>query len=85
MKTAILGALALFLAVVPNSREAQTVVKVMSYNTLNFPFGTMPNRQDTLKKVLNYTKPDLLFLQEVRTAQGLNLLLTQSCNELPGV
>lgn len=56
----------------------------MSYNTLNFPFGTMPNRQDTLKKVLNYVKPDLLFLQEVRTAQGLNLLLTQSCSELPG-
>ncbi len=76
--------LAAFLAAGTTLSTAQTVVKVMSYNTLNFPLGTMPNRQDTLKKVLNYVQPDLLLLQEVRTSQGLNLLLTQSCSELPG-
>lgn len=84
MKRFFPGTLLLIFLVICVGASAQTVVKVMSYNTLNFPFGSMPNRQDTLKKVLNYTQPDLLLLQEVRTAQGLNLLLNQSCNELPG-
>ncbi len=84
MKTLVQAILALCLVVSTTASIAQTVVKVMSYNTLNFPFGTMPNRQDTLKKVLNYSKPDLLLLQEVRTSQGLNLILNQACNELPG-
>ena len=84
MKAITQGVLAFCLVVSSTASIAQTAVKVMSYNTLNFPFGTMPNRQDTLKKVLNYVQPDLLLLQEVRTSQGLNLILNQACNELPG-
>lgn len=64
--------------------DGQTSVKIMSYNTLNFPLGIMPNRQDTLKKILNYAQPDLLVLQEMRSAMGYNLIIDHSVVDLPG-
>jgi len=61
---------------------AQTSLRVMTYNTLNFPFGVMPTRQDTLKKIIDYVRPDLVMFQELRTAAGLELLL-DAFNDLP--
>lgn len=61
---------------------AQTSIKLMSYNTLNFPNGIIPNRQDSLKQIIDYVQPDLLLLQEVRNALGLNQIVTQSFSGL---
>lgn len=52
----------------------------MTYNTLNFPFGVMPSRQDTLQKIVDYVRPDLVMFQELRTAAGLELLLDAFVN-----
>ncbi len=63
---------------------AQTEINVTSYNVLNFPTGSMQNRQDTLKKILNYTQPDLLLLQELKSEEGLNSIAQESCADLDG-
>lgn len=63
---------------------SQTTVKIMSYNTLNFPIGLVANRQDTLKKILDYVQPDLLMLQEVRNGSSLNLIINSSFSNVPG-
>ncbi len=39
---------------------------------LNFPTGNIQGRVDTLEKVVNYAHPDLLMIQELKTAQGLS-------------
>lgn len=64
--------------------RAQENFTVMCYNVLNFPNGQPLNRQDTLKKVLNHVQPDILFLQELKSEAGLNLIATESCSELSG-
>lgn len=56
----------------------------MSYNVLNFPMGFMPDRQDTLKKILDYVQPDILLIQELRNAYGLELILEESFADVPG-
>ncbi|MCC6600156.1 MAG: T9SS type A sorting domain-containing protein [Crocinitomicaceae bacterium] len=43
----------------------------MSYNLLNFPTGNIPGRVDTLKKIVDYVRPSLLMIQELRTEDGL--------------
>ncbi|MFZ6052013.1 endonuclease/exonuclease/phosphatase family protein [Halocola ammonii] len=60
---------------------AQTDIKVMSYNLLNFPQGDMPNRVDTLKKIVDYYEPDLLLVQELKAESGLDQA-TLACNEM---
>ncbi len=75
----LLSALALTMA---GDTFAQTSLRVMTYNTLNFPFGVMPTRQDTLKKIIDYVRPDLVMFQELRTAAGLELLL-DAFDDLP--
>jgi len=62
----------------------QTEINVTCYNVLNFPTGSMLNRQDTLKKILNYTQPDLLLLQELKSEEGLTSIAEQSCADLDG-
>jgi Endonuclease/Exonuclease/phosphatase family len=46
-------------------------LRVMSYNMLNFPLGEIPDRVDTLEKIVSYSLPDLLMIQELKTEQGL--------------
>ena len=46
-------------------------VRMMSYNMLNFPTGNLPGRVDTLQKIVDYYRPHLLMIQELKTAQGL--------------
>ena len=51
--------------------KAQTPIKVMSYNVLNYPFGDIENRIDTLKIITDYVQPDLLLLQELKSRAAL--------------
>jgi len=53
----------------------------MSYNILNFPGGSIPDRIDTLTKILDYHRPHLLMLQELKSAVGLETV-TDAMNML---
>lgn len=63
-------------------------VSIVSYNLLNFPEGRtdcgnntlVPNRADTLRKILNYLKPDIFVACEIQTEAGADSVLTQSLN-----
>ncbi len=61
----------LFVIAIANSVCAFSQIKVMSYNLLNFPTGNFQGRVDTLEKIINYYRPDLFMIQELKTAQGL--------------
>lgn len=73
-----------------NHVEAQTVpVRVVSYNLLNFPNGrpdcgagnvNLPNRADTLRKIMNYLKPDILAGCEIQNEAGCDSVLNRSLN-----
>jgi exonuclease III len=61
-----------FLAtIVASSAFGQTTIKLMCYNVLNYPTGNIAGRVDTLSNIIDYYKPDLLMLQELKTEQGL--------------
>lgn len=68
---------------------AQTdTISIVSYNVLNFPDGrddcgantVVPNRADTLRKVLQYLSPDIFVACEVQNSTGANSILTNSLN-----
>ena len=63
--------------------SAQTTINILSYNLLNFPEGLPLNRQDTLRKIVNYVEPDLFLIQELKNSLGLSLAL-DACNDLEG-
>lgn len=69
----------LFAAILSGS-HAQSVLRVMDYNLLNFPLGQPAGRADTLRKILAYRPVDLLVCQEVRTADGAASILSQALN-----
>lgn len=48
--------------------------RVMCYNLLNFPTFNLQGREDTLRKIINHVKPDLLLIQELKTDSGLQLI-----------
>jgi exonuclease III len=60
---------------------AQTEIRLMSYNLLNFPTGNLEGRVDTLANILDYYRPHLLMIQELKTAQGLSDV-TDELNDL---
>ena len=60
--------------------QAQDQVKVMYYNLLNFP-STTPQRADTLRKIVQYVKPDLFLVNEIETNTGANSILNNSLNQ----
>lgn len=60
--------------------QAQTILRVMDYNLLNFPEPNPAGKEDTLAKILAYHPVDLLICQEVRTEAGAQLVLDQSLN-----
>lgn len=51
--------------------SAQLDIKVMCYNVLNYPTGTV-NRKDTLEVILNYYTPDIIMVQELKSFSGLD-------------
>lgn len=70
--------------------SAQTdTITIVSYNLLNFPNGrndcgtsniNLPNRADTLRKILGYVKPDIFVACEIQTKAGADSILTRSLN-----
>lgn len=60
--------------------QAQTILRVMDYNLLNFPEPNPAGKEDTLAKILAHHPVDLLICQEVRTEAGAQLVLDQSLN-----
>ncbi len=63
-------------------------ITILSYNLLNFPEGRtdcssntlVPNRADTLRKILRYVKPDIFVACEIQTRAGADSVLTRSLN-----
>lgn len=62
---------------------------VMTYNTLNFPVGRndcgggnvlVPARWDTLRKIIQYTKPDVLMICELHSDYAADSILNRSLN-----
>lgn len=61
---------------------------IVSYNLLNFPDGRndcsnntiVPNRADTLRKIMNYVKPDIFVACEIQHGAGADSVLTRSLN-----
>jgi hypothetical protein len=46
-------------------------IRLMGYNMLNFPTGNLQGRVDTLQNIVSFTRPHLLMIQELKTAEGL--------------
>ncbi len=57
----------------------QNSLTVMYYNLLNFPRNT-PERADTLRRILQYVKPDVLVVNELVSEAGADLILQKSIN-----
>lgn len=74
------------------SQVSKDTIRVMSYNLLNFPDGRtdctnntlVPNRFDTLRKIVAYSKPDMIGAMEVQTKRGADSVLTRALNIQPG-
>ena len=82
--------LSAFVLIVSLASFAQNdTITMVSYNLLNFPNGrtdcgagnvNLPNRSDTLRKIMQYLKPDILVACEVQTEDGADSVLTRSLN-----
>ncbi|MBW8049982.1 MAG: T9SS type B sorting domain-containing protein [Cytophagales bacterium] len=67
----------------------QDTLTVMFYNLLNFPDGRddcTPNmviagRYDTLRKIVQYVKPDLFLICELQNEKGADSILNRSLNQ----
>lgn len=59
---------------------SQDTLKIMYYNLLNFP-GTTPERADTLRKIMHYSLPDILVVNELRSEEAAELILQESLNQ----
>ena len=51
----------------------------MYHNVLNFP-GLSPDRADTLRKILQYSKPDVYIVNELESEVGADLILDNGLN-----
>ena len=67
----------------------QVPLRAVSYNLLNFPDGrtdcgtsniNLPNRVDTLRKVMQYLKPDILGACEIQSEAGCDSILSRALN-----
>jgi len=64
-------------------------ISIMTYNLLNFPDGsticgssnvTVPNRFDTLRKIMGYSQPDIFVVCELQNQKGADSILNRSLN-----
>ncbi|MFK7946157.1 MAG: lamin tail domain-containing protein [Saprospiraceae bacterium] len=60
--------------------SAQDTLEVMVYNLLNFPTVGIADREDTLRKIVQYQQPDILMVCELKTSGGADLILNNSLN-----
>ncbi|MCB9230078.1 MAG: hypothetical protein H6581_00320 [Bacteroidia bacterium] len=76
------GILLLLFFTLHGSLQAQDTLRVMVYNLLNFQFGGggIPNRQDTLAKILQYVEPDVFMVCELSNAAASAQILNESLN-----
>jgi len=76
MKTILL----ILTLLISTSLYSQDQVSIMYYNLLNYP-GSTPLRHDTLRKIVQFVKPDLFLVNELQSNQGANLILNNSLNQ----
>ena len=63
--------------------SAQSNVKVMFYNLLNYPNETtFPNRDNDLATILNHYQPDIFMVCEVNNENGSNQILNIAQNNI---
>ncbi len=55
--------------------QAQTTIKVMSYNLLHYPTGTGTDRKDDLKYILDSYQPDIFMACEIEDGTGADEIL----------
>ena len=60
---------------------AQDSISLMFYNLLNFPDPVPAGREDTLRKIIAFAKPDLFMVCELKTEAGADSILEVSLNE----
>jgi len=60
---------------------AQTdALRVMYYNTLNYPDAGDPNREDEFRKINQYVQADIILINELRSYTGAVTLLNDALN-----
>lgn len=57
---------------------SQENLKIMYYNLLKFP--DVPARADTLKNIIQHVQPDIFIVNELKSLQGANLIMTRAMN-----
>lgn len=80
--------LLLFILISSVSFSQSDTVTLVSYNLLNFPDGrddcgsnmVVPNRIDTLRKIMQYSNPDIFVACEIQHEAGADSVLTRSLN-----
>lgn len=82
MKRIWISGLIVLFALLQPSAFAQTSIKVLSYNILNYPQGEIPNREDTLALILDYVQPDLFLIQELKSEEGYNTIYNSCFSDL---
>ncbi len=65
----------LWVAAIIVNIQAQTQLKLMSYNLLHYPTGTNIDRKDDLRYILNHYQPDIFMACEVEDATGADEIL----------
>ncbi|MEZ4874768.1 MAG: endonuclease/exonuclease/phosphatase family protein [Flavobacteriaceae bacterium] len=65
----------------PSLGVAQSVLKAMSYNLLEFPEANPQNRELILRDILNEYEPDLFMVCELQSPAGASLILDASLND----
>ena len=78
----------LFLFISAVNYSQTDTVSIMSYNLLNFPDGSsicgsntaVPNRFDTLRKIVGYAQPDIFVACEIQNQKGADSILNRSLN-----
>lgn len=63
----------------PKLSEGQDTTTLMNYNLLNYP-GSTPERHEALRKIVHYSNPDLVLVNELLSASGSATLLDSAFN-----
>lgn len=80
MKLSIPTALTIcFITLASVTSYAQDTLRVVTYNLLKYPSST-PQRADTLRKIVQYAKPDVMIVNELESLFGANTILNQAFN-----
>ncbi len=59
--------------------KAQDTLNIMSYNILNYPVSNA-TKADTLRAIIQYTKPDIFMVTELVTSTGATTILNNALN-----